>query len=102
MRRAAHSCEIFRRLRWCIAQELFPANMHIHKAPGDDSRFAVTRYPMSQHALTCTSLTACVLGSMAFLRGTPTAPSIQQDSWNVAQKICISMRPTRSQSMARI
>ena len=54
LRRAAHSSEIFSRLRWCISQELFPANIHVHKAPGDDSRFVVRRQHLSQRASTYT------------------------------------------------
>jgi len=40
---AAHSDEIFRRLRWCVDQgpSHWPAQVHVHTAPGDDSRFVL-------------------------------------------------------------
>jgi len=40
---AAHSDEIFRRLRWCLDQgpSHWPAQQHVHLAPGDDSRFVL-------------------------------------------------------------
>jgi len=40
---ARHSDEIFRRLRWCIDQgpSHWPAQQHVHRAPGDDSLFAL-------------------------------------------------------------
>lgn len=36
-----HKSEILRRLRWCVEQgpKYWPANMHVHKAPGDDTCF---------------------------------------------------------------
>lgn len=36
-----HSEELFRRLRWCAEKgpEFWPANTHIHLAPGDDANF---------------------------------------------------------------
>jgi len=40
---SAHSDEIFRRLRWCLDQgpSHWPAQEHVHLAPGDDSRFVL-------------------------------------------------------------
>ena len=38
-----HSEELARRLKWAIDQGLHPANEHVHKAPGDDSQFMVSR-----------------------------------------------------------
>ena len=37
--RARHSDEVFRRLRWCLDNKLWPAHDHVHLAPDDDGEF---------------------------------------------------------------
>ena len=39
--RARHEDEILNRVRYCLDNHLYPAYEHLHKAPGDDTRFMV-------------------------------------------------------------
>lgn len=39
--RARHEDEILNRVRYCLDNNLLPAYEHLHKAPGDDTRFMV-------------------------------------------------------------
>lgn len=43
-----HDCEHMRRLAWCVNKKLVPAHEHVHKAPGDDSRFVYNVPPWNQ------------------------------------------------------
>lgn len=43
-----HDSEHMRRLAWCVDKKLVPAHEHVHKAPGDDSRFVYNVPPWNQ------------------------------------------------------